>query len=271
MKQMQVEKIGNRGLLFSFKEPFLTNVYVIIGHERVFVLDTFLGSDSMEIVKQRLEDEGHSHQHMVVFNSHGDYDHYWGNASIDNALIIGHEQCQARILKEGEEALHVHGEHKRGEVLIKPPSLVFSDRLSFPDEGLTFFYTPGHTIDSASCYDMEDKVLFAGDNVEPPFPYVYNTDVNQFYETLMSYRDIEWNVMIASHAPPLFDSTLLESNIKYLESLKNWKMDLSKLDKEEFHMHYHNVIYLEGAFSKEEITPDMKKHIDDVKKTMQHQ
>ncbi|MFW9794941.1 MAG: MBL fold metallo-hydrolase, partial [Candidatus Thorarchaeota archaeon] len=118
---MQIEKIGSRGLLFPFDDPFLTNVYVIIGTDRVYVLDTFLGSESMAVVKEALDIEGQGNKSFVVFNSHGDYDHYWGNAVLDGALIIGHEECRTRILTESDEALLANEEQKKGEVIIKAP------------------------------------------------------------------------------------------------------------------------------------------------------
>ncbi|MGY5873621.1 MAG: MBL fold metallo-hydrolase, partial [Candidatus Thorarchaeota archaeon] len=212
LSSMQVLKIGTRGLLFPFDNPYLTNVYVVIGKERLFILDTFLGLESMDFVKQTISDEGYGDLPVVIFNSHGDYDHYWGNAAWKKSLIIGHEECRARILAESEEALTKNRGHMRGEVIIKVPHLTFRNRLSFPDEGLTFYHTPGHTTDSTSCYDEVDKVLFVGDNVETPLPYVYNTDVTQFYKTLKSYLEIDWKFMIASHAPPLENKSLLEKN-----------------------------------------------------------
>ena len=266
MSSMKAEKIGSRGFLFPFKDPFLTNVYVIIGAERVYVLDTFLGPESMEIVKQTIEDEGHGGRPLVVFNSHGDYDHYWGNAAFDSALIIGHEECRERIIAESETALIENQEQKKGEVIIKAPFVVFSERLSFPDDGFTFFHTPGHTTDSASCFDEEDKVLFVGDNVETPLPYVYNTDISQFHKTLKSCLEMDWDVMIASHAPPLYDRVLFERNIEYLEGLKNWSIELSTLTEDELHLHSHNLRFLEENLSKKSLTSKAKIHFEEMRK-----
>ncbi|MFW9794687.1 MAG: MBL fold metallo-hydrolase, partial [Candidatus Thorarchaeota archaeon] len=150
------------------------------------------------------------------------------------------------------------------------PSLVFSERISFPEDCLTFYHTPGHTTDSASCFDEVDKVLFVGDNVETPLPYVYNTNIAQFSETLKSYLDIDWNVMVASHAPPLYDRDLLERNIEYLSNLQNWRIDLSKLTEDELHLHSHNIRYLEENYRKAELTSKMKKHFEEVKKVKHH-
>ncbi len=263
---MLVGKIGTRGLLFAFNDPYLTNVYVIIGKERVFVLDTSLGPEPMRIVTQTLEEEGYGSRPVVVFNSHGDYDHYWGNAAMKDALIIGHEQCRARILTEGEALLIKYKDHKRGAVIIKAPSLVFADRLRFTDESITFFHSPGHTIDSSSCFDEVDKVLFVGDNIESPLPYIYNTNVAQFSTTLKSYCDIEWKLMIASHDPPLSDRTLLEKNMEYLMNLQDWSIDLSTFSNNELHLHSHNVHFLEENLDQKEISSQAKQHFVEMKK-----
>jgi len=267
---MKFRKIGSRGLLFPFTDPFPTNVYVIIGHERIYVLDTFLGSESMALVKEGLESEGHEGKPIVVFNSHGDFDHYWGNSAFEGALIIGHEECRTRILAESDEALLVNKERKKGEVVVRAPSLVFENRLSFPDDGLTFFHTPGHTIDSSSCYDETDRILFVGDNVESPLPYVYNTNVVQYIETLKSYLDLDWDVMIASHDPPLHDKTLLEKNIKYLTDLQSWKIDIASLTEGELHQHINNIKYLEDNINDSQLTKEARQHFDDMKKVEHH-
>lgn len=51
MSSRQIEKIDSRGLLFSFEDPYLTNVYVIIDNEQVFVLDTSLGSEPLRYMQ----------------------------------------------------------------------------------------------------------------------------------------------------------------------------------------------------------------------------
>jgi glyoxylase-like metal-dependent hydrolase (beta-lactamase superfamily II) len=270
MSEMQFQRIGRRGFLFPFKDPYLTNVYVVIGVERVYILDTSLGSDPMYIVKKKLEDEGYGGKPIVVFNSHGDYDHYWGNHIFSDALSIGHLYTRSRILEEGEKTLTKYREHQRGDVEITAPELVFFKRLEFPDDGITFFHTPGHTIDSSSCFDETDRVLFVGDNVESPLPYVYNTNIEQYVETLKSYSDIDWKVMIASHDPPLHDKDLLQKNIEYLTNLKNWEIEISKLTEDELHQHAHNIKFLKENLMASQLTKEATQHFDEMKKVKHH-
>lgn len=54
---MDFQRIGSRGLLFTWMEPYHTNVYVTVGTRHVFVIDTFLGPEPMEAVKTKLAEE----------------------------------------------------------------------------------------------------------------------------------------------------------------------------------------------------------------------
>jgi glyoxylase-like metal-dependent hydrolase (beta-lactamase superfamily II) len=263
---MNPEQISSNCYLFPFKDPFLTNVLVIKGIERIYVLDTFLGIDSMEIVKDVITNELGSSMPIVVFNSHGDYDHYWGNGAFGDTLIVGYDLCRKRILTESQEALEKHKGEKQGEVLVKAPNLTFSDKIKFPTDGLTFFHTPGHTRDSASCYFEKEKILFVGDNVETPLPYTFSTDLFQFGKTLKSYLEIDWDVMIASHAPALYDKALLQRNIEYIESLVDWSIELSTLNKDELHFHLHNMNFLKENMNIDKVSPEAKRHFEEVSK-----
>ena len=70
---MEVLKVGSRGYLFTWMKPYHTNVYVIIGERHVFVIDTFLGIEPMEDLKNALPHEGIENMPFVVFNTHVDY------------------------------------------------------------------------------------------------------------------------------------------------------------------------------------------------------
>jgi glyoxylase-like metal-dependent hydrolase (beta-lactamase superfamily II) len=102
---MEYGRVGSRGHLFTWMEPYHTNVYVIDGHKHVFVVDTFLGPGPMEEVKARLAGEGVRGKPFVVFNTHADYDHYWGNQSFEGSTIVAHESALLRIRTQGEEGL----------------------------------------------------------------------------------------------------------------------------------------------------------------------
>ena len=264
---MQLQRIGKRGLLFSFNDPYFTNVYVIISDERIFILDTFLGSDPMNQIKDQLIHEGYLDWQIFVFNSHADYDHIWGNRAANADIIIGHENCRKRIMDEGEKSLETYAEHKRGEVVIYPPNITFTTKLFFPYDKIEFFYSPGHTIDSSSCYDAIDKVLFVGDNVESPIPYLNHANFEEYLNTLNNYLMMDWKFIVAGHDSILTDSKLITQNIEYLTDFRDWKLEPSSMDSVTRHRHInHNLSTIKDELLLGKQKKQARQHLEDIEK-----
>ncbi len=252
---MEHQRIGSRGHLFTWMEPYHTNVYAIVGAKHVFVVDTFLGPEPMEEVKARLANESVSGRPFVVFNTHADYDHFWGNQSFEGSIIIAHDQALRRIRTQGEEGLRQYSAQAMGGVRLTPPNLVFRKRIAFVEEGVEFFYTPGHTGDSSSCYDSVDRVLLPGDNLEAPYPYVNLLNLKEYTQSLEEYKRLEAKVIIPGHDPPQRDGALLEENLAYIRGVASGHVDLAVMDQRRLRAHYPNTVrfaelYLEKADAK---------------------
>ena len=262
---MKFEKVGSRGLLFSFEDPYYTNVHVILGNTNVFVLDTFLGNDSMKIVKSTIAEEGYECKSIVVFNSHADYDHYWGNGAFKEATIVGHELCKARVITEGEASLVKYADHQRGMVELMPPNRTFQETLDYESEGVKFFHTPGHTLDSSSCFDKRDGVLFVGDNVESPIPYLNHANFDQYIRSLELYLELDWKFIIAGHDPILEKPDLIKQNIDYLQKFRDWNLDLDSFSVKKLHRHVeHNIKTIKDELMKSEHKQALIKHLEEL-------
>lgn len=241
---MEHLRIGSRGHLFTWMEPYHTNVYVIISTKRVFIIDTFLGPKPMDEVKSQLTKEGVTGKSFVIFNTHADYDHYWGNQSFEDSIIIAHDQTFKRIRTQGEEGLRQYAAQAMGAVRLTPPNLVFRKRIAFIEEGVEFFYTPGHTGDSSSCYDSVDHVLLPGDNLEAPYPYINLINLKEYTQSLEEYKRLEAKVIIPGHDPPQLDGTLLDENLNYIRDVASGHIDLDTIDQRRLRAHYPNTIRL---------------------------
>ena len=264
---MTFQKISSRGILFSFEDPYYTSVHVILGNHRVFVLDTFLGNDSMKLVQNKIAQEGHADKTIIVFNSHADYDHYWGNGAYKDSTIIGHDLCKERILAEGEASLVKYADHQRGEIELVPPNRTFQESLRFEEEGVRFFHTPGHSLDSSSCYDEKDRVLFVGDNVESPVPYLNHPNFDQYIQTLEYYLELDWKLIIAGHDKPLKNSDLVKKNIDYLCNFRDWSLDLDAMSTQELHRHVdHNLSAIKDELMKSSQRQSLLNHLEELKR-----
>ncbi|MHA1882252.1 MAG: MBL fold metallo-hydrolase [Candidatus Thorarchaeota archaeon] len=238
---MKIERVEKRGVLFTFEKPITANVYVIMGDEFVFILDTYCGPTSMERVKQFLREEGQDDKQVIVFNSHADWDHIWGNCTFKSSIIIAHEKSRDRIQNEGEEILAKYAHYKTGEVVLVPANLSFEKRIIFEGEGVEFYYSPGHTVDSASCYDSKDRVLFVGDNIETPIPYVNNLEFETYIATLDEYLTRDSRAVIAGHDPVQRDDKLIRENRQYLVHFSNWDIDMEKMEELHRSQHLNNL------------------------------
>lgn len=178
---------------------------------------------------------------IVVFNSHSHWDHHWGNCHFKSSLILSHKQCRDNIVTEEAKTLLELREHQQGKVEILPPNIVFAKRMWFPDEEVEFFHTPGHTADSASCLDHYDHVLFAADNIERPFPYLYEADLKSYIKTLERYLNSEIKVIIPGHGALCFDTTLVQENLDYLRDFNSQTVEVSGFTDAQLNRHTANL------------------------------
>ncbi len=258
---MEIKRIGDRGAIFTFKDPYFTNSFVITTNEQIIICDTFCGPDSMKEIRKFIEQDKGLVRQLVIFNSHYHYDHIWGNCEFPDESIYAHSLCYNKILENGERDLKSHAKHTRGEVKLTLPNQLFTSNVLFDDGRIMLFHSPGHTIDSSSCIDYEDGVLFVGDNVETPFPYIYDSDIDQYIATLVEYVSMDWKYLVAGHDPLMLDARLIESNIDYLEQLRDWEVNLVDLDRRNRSHHIMNLAFLTKSLERNEIEEHMEQRM----------
>ena len=245
---MKVQKVGSRGYVFTFKDPYKLNIYVINGEEHIFICDTGFGSDSVNELLDYLRTIDIHSKPFIVFNSHADYDHVWGNHVFKESEIIAHELSPEIFQKEGEEILEKYAEHKRGEVVLTPPNKLFKEKIVFEVEGVEFYHSPGHTLESSSCFDHKEKILFVGDNIESPFPYINFLNLENYCNSLREYLTRNAKIIISGHDEVMFDETLIQENLQYLETIQSRKIDRKNFTKQHRGIHFQNVSRLAELF-----------------------
>ena len=268
---MKATKLGTRGMVFEFQDPYPHYGYVIDGIETVFVCDTACGPESMEPVLKHIQDIGASGKDVVVFNTHAHYDHFWGNCSFPGAMIISHRLCRDTMPTLHAEALKNYGDHMRGEVELVLPNVVFDERLEFIDERVVFFHSSGHTADSSACLDLIDKVLIVGDNVETPVPYLYEYNIDEYITSLKVYLDTEWTHLVSGHDPVQTNRELVSKNLEYLKEWSEWEVDLDKLDEHGRGFHIMNLAELAEKIPIKSITPKMLAYYKIAKERLEKQ
>lgn len=210
-----VQKIGTRGVIFTFEDDIA--VYLIGADRYWFLCDTHLGPVSMGYIQQYTASLADGRP-TIVFNSHSDWDHVWGNCAFPESIIIGQELCRQRLSEIGRyELVELAGYHQ-GSVELVLPNLTFSDKMAFAAEQVEFWHAPGHTSDSAVCFDKKDAVLFVGDLVEHPIPYLDCDDLALYITTLGQLKHWPAKVMVSAHSG-IITRELIDNNIAYIRAM----------------------------------------------------
>ena len=197
---MKIEKLNDRHIIFKYSmTEWDLNIHLILGGKFNYLIDTGLGSTSVEPVLDYLK--GNSNP-VIVINTHHDWGHVWGNGSFKDHTIISHWRCRDMIMEEWDEMLIGNKQYIAGEVSMSLPNLVFDDTLYFPDDKIRLIYTPGHTLDSISVLDEVERVLNVGDNigdtVDDIVPCI-ETAKEVYINTLLRYQALDIQSCVSGH------------------------------------------------------------------------
>jgi len=213
---MDIREIGTRGVMFTYDDDI--SVYLIKGEHHFVLCDTHLGPLSMKVIKDYLLTQS-APKELLVFNSHSDWDHIWGNAAFVGATIISHETARTRMQEIGAFDLNRLRQFHHGDIKLTYPNLTFSNKLILEDEDIEFIYAPGHTVDSSLCFDRRDGVLFVGDLVEFPIPYLDYYDLDAFIKTLELIKNFPATVKLSAHSG-IVSEDLIDRNLSYIKGIQ---------------------------------------------------
>jgi cyclase len=209
---LNIKSLSSLTRILTFDDGI--SLVLILGDQFVFLCDTHLGPESMYKVMDYLKDKL-DNKKLIIFNSHSDWDHIWGNCAFPDAIIISHTSCRIRIKERGEFDLNRMSSLVRGKVTLLLPNLTFERRLIFNDEGVEFIYAPGHTIDSSICFNRKEGILYLGDLVENPIPYLDYEDLEVYLKTLDMLKNLPADIIVSAHSG-IITRNLVNSNIRYI-------------------------------------------------------
>lgn len=236
-------KLNQNITVYSFDEleNYITNIYLIEKKNRLYLLDTFCGPDSLDEV---LEDISKiKNKELIVINTHFHWDHIWGNCCFRDEKIIAHKLCKKLMDEQWEKQINDNKKYIFGKVEKVLPNIVFENKIEFSNDGIEIFYSPGHTADSISIFDHQEKILYVGDNLEKPIVYVENKNVDRYIETLNNYLSYNPLKIYASHNLEITREDL-NNTVKYLRDLKEGKEILFNSEYEKnIHQQNYNLVY----------------------------
>ena len=193
---------------------FDQNIVVVLGREEALVLDTRTTSAQAREILDDLRELG-SPPVGIVVNSHGHFDHAFGNRVFRPAPIWGHERCASMLRAEGERMRAEAAEEAPdlrddvAEVVIDPPDRTFREQATIClDDGREVslrYLGRGHTDNDVVMGIDGTDVVCAGDLVEngatPYFLDGYPMDWPATVEALLTLVGPS-TVVVPGHGDP---------------------------------------------------------------------
>jgi glyoxylase-like metal-dependent hydrolase (beta-lactamase superfamily II) len=204
---------------------FDQTIGAILGRESVAVIDT------RTTPAQARETIGDLREltrlpHMVV-NTHGHFDHAWGNATFRPCTIWGHERCVRMIVDsfERKRAMVLSNlaalRDEISQVVPDPPDRTFDGRASVDLGGREIelrYLGRGHTDNDIVITVADAGVLFAGDLLEngatPSFGDAYPIE---WPATTRALRDLVTGPVVPGHGEPA-DMTFVDRQLAEFEA-----------------------------------------------------
>ena len=211
----------------------LVDVFIVVTTRYVVIVDTLIGPDTAEQLLTIARPYLHDGRTLLAIDTHADWDHCLGNsafagaAATDPAPLIATRACGARFAA-GEVAarlarLRAEEPERFAAVEPVPPTLLFDERLRIEGGDLTLelFRAPGHTADHLAILIPEIATLLVGDAAERPFPFAHSlAALPVLRATLRTLDAVGARTILACHAPPEGEPTLLRDNSAYFDALE---------------------------------------------------
>jgi glyoxylase-like metal-dependent hydrolase (beta-lactamase superfamily II) len=205
-------EIGDR--LFVRRYRFFDqDIVVVLGGDGALVVDTRSTLRQAREVLDDLRALG-SPRVAIVVNTHGHYDHAFGNTVFRPAVIWGHERCAVMIRDTGErQRAEVAGDFPAlaadvAEVVLDPPERTFTDTATLELGGRRIelaYLGRGHTDNDIVVRVPDADVLCAGDLLEngapPYFGDGFPMDWPSAIEAMLAMTG-ERTVVVPGHGDP---------------------------------------------------------------------
>ena len=169
---------------------------------------------------------------VAAVNTHGHWDHAFGNARFTPMPIWGHVRCASMITERGEEMrarlIEAYGPGEFEEVELTPPTKLFEDAatLDLGDRQVELRYLGrGHTDNDIVITVPDAAVLFVGDLLEnAPAPGFGDSHPIAWVATGGALLDLVDGVVVPGHGDP-FERSFAERQVGELAALAELARD----------------------------------------------
>ena len=197
----------------------LNNTGFVVGKDAVVAVDTCFTERRSRAFASAIEDvvrpatktgrQGSGRAGPLVrtlVNTHHHGDHTHGNIVFaPGATIIGHERCREEVIATGVGTKVMFPDVEWGEIVVTPPNVTFSDRMSLwvDDLELQLIHVgPAHTTNDVIVWLPERKTAFTGDVIfNGGTPFALFGSIAGWLEALEVLRGLGVERMVPGHGP----------------------------------------------------------------------
>ena len=172
-----------------------------------------------------------------VMNTHHHADHVYGTYLFPGAEVVAHDACRELLSELGPASLSRAKQQTPAlaEVELRLPDISFEQEMyiQLGHRHLQLMHTPGHTPDSMSVFETNERSLSAGD-LAMPVPHIVSGDLDQFRASLLRIQALEPDFVVQGHGNVLLKGEveeLVEGHLQYLDSITERVRELIENDE----------------------------------------
>jgi len=207
------------------------NVSCISTKKGLVLIDSpFFSKDAKDWARRIREQTGQDIAYLINTDHH--YDHVMGNAFLTDNVICHSTAAKGLSYLRNKEVLREviqdafpdymdEIESDIDKLDIVSPLMTFDKRMTLDmgDATIILEFVGGHSPGTILTYLVEEKAIFAGDNVEAQFPYFGQARFKDWKETLWKILSMDIDVVVPGHGP-VGGSEMVEKYSSFFEKLE---------------------------------------------------
>ena len=219
-ERIKVSKINNHIWLLNDHDE--ATGYLITGEKRGLIIDTMYGREDVKKVAEEL-----TNFPLSVVNTHGHWDHVYGNIYFEEVYI---HQADISIASHYFERTSFQKMiRKKGLKPARFATVAEGDAFDLGGIVLDIYEVPGHTPGGIVLLDRKDRILFTGDSIiEQTWMQLPDSlPMESFLSSLQKVQKLrsEFDYVLTGHGRGLEDASLCEAHIKAVEEVCQGKTE----------------------------------------------
>jgi glyoxylase-like metal-dependent hydrolase (beta-lactamase superfamily II) len=220
------ERIADDIYVFTSKRYAQVTAGAILTKEGVILIDTLFYPDESLAIKEFLEERLNLKVRYVV-NTHYHADHTMGTCLFPKAQVVSHALCRELLETTGREGLEqMQSQSPEFEdVTLVLPDLIFEKghlNIHLGGKTVRLQHCPGHSPDLISALVVNDRILFASDNMMP-VPTIFDGSYDALVASLNSMLEMSLDTVVQGHGEVILRGeveNLIKSDLDYLEKIE---------------------------------------------------